>query len=441
MTINPAPHMKTSSTLPDGIEFSGLDRRKFFKLLGLAGASLAFPRLMSAASPVARIVVVGAGFGGATAAKYLALWGKGRVQVTLVDANPQHYSCILSNLVVTGSLGMADITIGLGTLSTKYGISFLQGRAMAVNPVSRSVDVATGNGTTSLPYDHLVLAPGIDFVPPAGDYNPELTPHAWIAGPQTSLLRSQVAGLKKKGVFVMTIPKAPYRCPPGPYERACVVADFIKRKKLGGKVIVLDANPGITAEPVNFGNAFTKTFKGIVDYRPNCQVLSVSSAAKLLVTTQGNVTGQVVNHIPDMKACALVAGAGLVDAGSRWAAVDPLTYGSIRYPEIHVIGDSQATGQPKSGTMANAQAKVCADAILRALDGQAPNQAPVTMSACYSPITSKSASWLTASYQYDPATRAMKRVEASFGEAKAPSAENYIDMFDWANSLFEDTFL
>jgi NADH dehydrogenase FAD-containing subunit len=432
--------MNTPSSFNGILEASSLDRRNFVKLLGMVGASLAFPRIASAANPALRVVVVGAGFGGATAAKYLSLWGGNRVQITLVDANPAHISCILSNLVVTGALGMSDITIGLQNLATKYGVSLVLGRAMSVNPAARSVDVATSGGTTSLPYDHLILAPGIDFVTPAGDYNPELTPHAWVAGPQTELLRRQVVGLKKKGVFVMNIPKAPYRCPPGPYERACVVADYIKRKKRKGKVIVLDANPGITAEPVNFGNAFSKTFKGIVEYRPNCQVLAVNSAAKTLVTSQGNVTGSVVNYLPDMRAGALVSAAGLVAAGSRWAAVDPLTYGTPSYPEIHVIGDSQATGQPKSGTMANAQAKVCADAIIRSLDGQPPNPAPVTMSACYSPITSKTASWLTASYQYDPATLSMKRVEESFGEAKSPNSENYIDMFDWANSLFEDTF-
>ncbi len=419
---------------------SSLDRRSFFRMLGLAGASFAVPTIVSAATPPARVVVVGGGFGGATAAKYLALWGKGRVSVTLVDASAQHISCILSNLVVTGTLGMPDVTIGLGTLSSKYGVNLVVGRATGVSPVAKTVEVSTAKGMVSLPYDHLILAPGIDFVQPAGAYDANVTPHAWVAGPQTLLLKQQLAGLKKGGSFVMTIPKAPYRCPPGPYERACVVADYIKRKKLGGKVIVLDANPGITAEPVNFGNAFTKTFAGIVSYKPNCPVLSIDSAKRTLTTPLGKISGQVVNHLPDMKAGALIAAAGLLDAGARWAAVDPLTYGTIRYPEIHVIGDSQATGQPKSGTMANAQAKVCADAILRAIDGQPPNPGPVTMSACYSPITSKTASWLTASYQYDAPSRSMKRVEASFGEAKAPSAENYIDMFDWANSLFEDTF-
>lgn len=432
--------MKSIAKINNVMNASTLDRRKFLKLLGVAGASLAFPHIGRAQSAAAHIVVVGGGFGGATAAKYLAMWGQGLVNVTLVDANPNHISCILSNLVVTGAIPMSDITVGLGKLGSKYGINLVMGRATTVNPVTKTVAVTTATGPVNLQYDRLILSPGIDFVTPAGAYDPALTPHAWVAGPETDLLRKQVAGLKKGGAFVMNIPKAPYRCPPGPYERACLIADYIKRKKLGGKVIVVDANPGITAEPVNFGNAFNNTFKGIVQYMPNVQVLSVDSPGRKLVTTKGTIDGSVVNYLPDMKAPAWMAACGLVETGARWAGVDPLTYASVRYPDIHVVGDSQATAQPKSGTMANAQAKVCADAIVRALNGQAPNQSPVTMSACYSPITNKTASWLTATYQYDAATKSMKRVEASFGEAKTPNAENYIDMFDWANSLFEDTF-
>jgi NADPH-dependent 2,4-dienoyl-CoA reductase/sulfur reductase-like enzyme len=291
-----------------------------------------------------------------------------------------------------------------------------------------------------LPYDKLILSPGIDFITPPGSYDATLTPHAWVAGKQTELLRDQIATLRKGDVFVMNIPKAPYRCPPGPYERACVIADIILRKRLKGKVIVLDANPGITAEPVNFGNAFTKTFKGIVDYRPNVAITSINSANRSVATNQGVFKGKVLNYLPDMKAGGIVAAAGLLDAGGRWAPVNPLTYASLIKPDIHVLGDSQATAQPKSGSMANSQAKVCADAILREIGGNPPDPQPMTTSACYSPITNRTASWLTASFQYDPATGQMKRVDASFGEAEKPSTENYNDMFRWANSLFADTF-
>jgi NADPH-dependent 2,4-dienoyl-CoA reductase/sulfur reductase-like enzyme len=239
----------------------------------------------------------------------------------------------------------------------------------------------------------------------------------------------------------MTVPKAPYRCPPGPYERACVVADYVKRRKPGSKVIVLDANPTFTAEPHTFDNAFRVTYAGIVEYYTNVAVTSVDSATRTVTTTAGTFTSSVLNVIPNQQAGKVARDAGLaVDASARWAPVDVLSYASAVHPDIHVIGDSQATGQPKSGHMASSQAKVCADAILRAFGGLGPDPAPTTNSACYSPITASTASWLTAAYQYDPVTRSMVRVEAAFGEASAPSKDNYEEMFHWADNIFADSF-
>jgi sulfide dehydrogenase [flavocytochrome c] flavoprotein chain len=421
---------------------NSLSRRRLIQILGGTSAFAALPSLGLAATParVLRVVIVGAGFGGATAARYLRLWGGDKVSVTLVDAHAAHYSCILSNLVVTGAMKMDQITLDLSVLKDIYGVKLVRGLATAVDATTRTVTVKSASGVLALPYDKLILSPGVDFIKPPGSYNATLTPHAWVAGKQTELLRDQIAMLKSGDTFVMNIPKAPYRCPPGPYERACVIADIILRKNLKGKVIVLDANPGITAEPVNFGNAFARTFKGIVDYRPNTVITSINSVNRTVTTTKGIVIGKVLNYLPDMKAGGIVAAAGLLDAGGRWAPVDPLTYASVFNPRIHVLGDSQATAQPKSGTMANAQAKICADAILREISGNQPDQKPMTTSACYSPITNRTASWLTASYQYDQVTRQMMRVEESFAEAESPNNENYTDMFRWANSLFADTF-
>ncbi len=422
-----------------------MDRRSFVKWIGAAGAGAVctgWPRRARAQSLPPRVVVVGGGFGGATVAKYLKVWGGKAVSVTLVDTNPFHYSCILSNLVVAKVMDLPDIQMSFASLQSVHGVEFVQGRAVAVGTNPMSVTVETAGGSRMLSCDRVVLSPGVDFVTPAGSYDPLLTPHAWIAGDQTQLLRKMLAGMKKKKTFLMNIPKAPYRCPPGPYERACVVADYIKRKKLGGKVVVLDANPSIQAEPETFSKAFSKTFKGIVDYRPGTPVTAVDSSGRSLVTEAGTFNGAVVNFIPEHKAGRIVFDAGLVDTanGARWAAVDPLSYESLRVPGVHVLGDSQATGQPKSGTMANSQAKVCADAILRWIGGNPPDPSPTTMSACYSPITSKSASWLTATYQYDGVAKAMVRVAESFGEADAANSENYVDMFRWAEGLFGDCY-
>ncbi len=429
-----------------------VNRRQFLKLAGIASALAALPRAVGAATTPARVVVVGGGFGGATAAKYIRMWG-GNVQVTLVDPNASHISCILSNLVVTGALPMSKITLGYGSLRSRYGISVLQGRAIAIDGGGNTLTVSTAVGNQVLPYDHLVLSPGIDFIAPNGAWNPDLTPHAWQAGAQTTLLRDQLASMRNGEVFVMTVPKSPYRCPPGPYERACVVADYLKRKRYGSaKVIVLDANPGIQAEPVGFGNAFNFTHAGMIEYVPNATVLSVDSASRSIATTAQVVSNaRVLNVIPNQKAGAIAAMLPLNTQG--FVPVDALTYAVSGYPNIHVIGDacavpaSDGKGVPKSGHMANSEAKVCADAIVRALAGEAPDTNVTTNSACYSPITSKTASWLSASFNYgdilDTAGnvkgKGMHRVD--LGESDRASGDHYEDMFTWAKSLFADSFV
>ncbi len=428
-----------------------VNRRQFLKLAGAASALAALPRAVGAATTSARVVVVGGGFGGATAAKYIRMWG-GNVQVTLVDPNASHMSCILSNLVVTGALPMSKITLSYASLKSKYGISLVQGRAVAIDGGGNTLTVSTASGNQILPYDHLVLSPGIDFISPSGAWNPDLTPHAWQAGPQTTLLQNQLASMRDGELFVMTVPKSPYRCPPGPYERACVVADYLKRKRYNNaKVIVLDANPGIQAEPVAFGNAFNFTHAGMIEYIPSATVLSVDSASRSIATTAQVISNaRVLNVIPNQKAGAIAATLPLNAQG--FVSVNPLTYAVAGYPNIHVIGDSCAVpasdgrGVPKSGHMANSEAKVCADAIVRALAGEAPDTNVTTNSACFSPITSKTASWLSASFNYgdiyDAAGnvkgKGMERVD--LGESDRINGDNYEDMFTWANSLFADSF-
>lgn len=416
------------------------NRRDFLKGLGLASTAWMLPRQLSAQSAPPHVVVIGGGFGGATVAKYLKLWG-GNINVTLIDRSAQHYACILSNLVVTGALSMSRITLDYGTLKSKRGVNVIQGEALEVDPAARRVNVLVNGQYLAYPYDKLVLAPGIEFIPPDGNYREDLTPHAWKAGPQTLLLKQMLSSMSSKQTFVMTIPKSPYRCPPGPYERACSVADFLKRRKSGCKVVVLDANPSIQAEPHNFGIAFNETYKGMLTYIPNAGVLSVDSKTKTVTTAAGKFTGHVLNVIPNQRAGQIITNAGLAnDPTGRWSLVNPLSYASPIHPDIHILGDSQATGQPKSGHMANAQAKVCADAIIRAFRGEAPDPNPVTSSACFSPITSSKASWLTASFQYDPGTKSMKRVEASFAEASSATSDGMQQMFQWADNIFADSF-
>ena len=428
-------------------------RRDFLKLASLAAAGWSFPKAIHGATTAPRVVVIGGGFGGATVAKYLKLWG-GNIDVTLIDRAASHYACILSNLVVTGALPMSSITLGFDKLAANHGVTLLQGRAEAIDPPGNTLTVSTASGRKVLPYDHLVLSPGIDFSPAPGIWDPLRTPHAWQAGAQTTLLKNQLAAMRSYDTFVMTVPKAPYRCPPGPYERACVVADYLKRKgRTGAKVVVLDANAGITAEPEAFGRAFNVTHASVIQYYPNATVVSVDSTTRSINTSVKSIkNAKVLNYIPNQRAGKIAQQLALDAAG--FVPVDPLTYGVAAHPNVHVIGDSCSVPSsygkavPKSGHMANSEAKVCADAIIRSLSGYEPDQDIATSSACFSPITSKSASWLSANFIYGDiygkdgqvTGKGMHRVDLGEAPPDRVNGDSYEDMFQWAESLFADSY-
>ncbi|MDP2786281.1 MAG: FAD-dependent oxidoreductase, partial [Sulfurimicrobium sp.] len=379
------------------------------------------------------VVVVGGGMAGATAAKFLRLWGGSKVKVTLIDQSATYSSNIMSNLVLNGSTTMSQLTYNYNTLKTVYGINFVQGSVVGIVPPvgSGTGSVRLANGT-SIVANKIILAPGIEF-----DSVPGLTPalqdsyvtHAWKAGAQTTKLASQIRNMPVGGTFIMTIPAAPYRCPPGPYERACVVADWVKKNKgPNARVIVLDANPFIQAEKHSFEQAFGVTHKGVIDYRPNQTVASVSvstTGGKHAVTTNTETLyADVLNVIPSHKAGKIITdNPALANvSGGRWAGVDVRSYESTGVPNVYVIGDSAASGQPKAGHIANQEAKLCADAITRALRGDLiPNPAPKTNSACYSPITADTASWLTAVYGYDAVNNKMVLVPGA-GPIEAAAA-------------------
>jgi NADH dehydrogenase FAD-containing subunit len=338
---------------------------------------------------------------------------------------------------------MGSLTFSYDTLRTKYGVNTVIGEVVAIDPVGVKVTLADG---TVLTADRIVMAPGITFDTVDGLGISDKMPHAWQAGPQTALLASQLkamtAGLNHN--VVLTIPKTPYRCPPGPYERACLIADWLKVNKRGSKLIVLDANPDFVTEKDNFLNAFTNLYGNIVEYHNNAEVVQVSPSDMTLLTKLGDTYhGDVVNMIPRQRAGALVTTAGLNNATEgRFAGVNVLSYASTvpGAEKVHIIGDSSATTQPKAGHIANQEAKVCADAISRILSGGTPDPAPVTNSACYSTITMTQASWLTAAFQYDTATSAMKVVAASSAASTGWSQDNFGEMGTWFKALMADSF-
>lgn len=389
------------------------------------------------AKPKARVIVIGGGMAGATVAKYLRLWGDA-VVVTLVERNPKYLSNILSSLVLTGQRTMSSLTFGYDTLRDRYGVQIIFDEVVEVDPVAVTVKLASGG---LLPADRIVMAPGIEFDAVPGLIDSNRMPHAWQAGPQTTLLAQQLAAMPSDGVFVLTIPKAPYRCPPGPYERACLIADWLKEKKPRAKIIVLDANPDIVAEKENFSNAFAGLHANFLEYRAGVDVSSVDTDQMTLFTNDGTFRGDVINLIPQQRASALAAKAGLVaTASGGFAPVDVLSYASTMEPKVHVIGDSIDSTQPKAGHIANQEAKVCADALARIFAGEQPDPSPVTNSACYSTITRTQAGWLNAVFQYDSAAKVMSAVPNSLAASAGWSGENFKEMGKWFDALMADTF-
>ena len=472
-----------------------MDRRNFIKNLGL-GTLAASVTTTSAIKSVAasgisspyEIVVVGGGFGGASVAKYVALWGSGNVKVTLIDSNPSHVSCILSNLVLNGQKTVSNLTFNLTQSATKHNFTFKQGTLSSIGTTTngnRCVILSTGE---TVVFVKLILAPGIDFIYPAGMVNPNWTdtntpfPHAWKAGLQTNNLRDQLKKLPSGGNarVVMTIPAKPYRCPPGPYERACLIADYLKTKKGGGKLYVLDANPYIQAEPASFSFAFAEMYKGIIEYHPNAVVNGVNASGAfnpavtlpknksldvtynptpappnplphkmpLTAVTQIMATDKfhLVNVIPNQKAADFLFKDEFkyLLNGKKWAGVHLDTYQSNYDNDIYIIGDAHDSIQPKAGHIANSEAKVCADALLRALNlrpaRMMPDEAPVTNSACFSPITATTASFLTTGFRYDMVSKDVVKIKEASGEAEQISSDNYKMMLAWANNLFAEVF-
>ena len=415
-----------------------MDRRSF--LQAAAGWAAVLASGMTAAaprSPKARVLIVGGGMAGATLAKYLRLWGDA-VDVTLIERQATYTSSIMSNLVLTGQRTLSGLVYGYDALQSRYGVHVIIDDVVEVDPVTTSVKLASGKQLTA---DRIVLAPGIGFDPVPGLDDARRMPHAWQAGPQTTLLAQQLAALQTGGVVAITVPKMPYRCPPGPYERACLIADWLKANKPRAKLILLDANPDIAVEKDNFQRAFRELYGDIIEYRRGVDIASVDPKKMTLATSSGLVHADVVNLIPRQRAAALVANAGLAtDGQARFAPVDVLSYASSTAPKLHVIGDSCATTQPLAGQMANQQAKVCADALTRIFVGQQPDPAPVTNSACYSTITRSEAGWMTAVFQYDRAARVMQPVAKASAASNGWTQKDFKQMNKWFDALMADTF-
>ena len=419
---------------------SDLSRRQLLGAgLALSGLSLAGCATGGAGGPsIGRVVIVGGGFGGSTAARYLRLWG-GNVDVILVERNASFISCPISNLVLGGHKQMADITRGYDGLRA-LGVKLVQGEVTAVDAAGKKVKLAGG---AELAYDRLILSPGVDFML---DGTPGLQAaldsgrvlHGWKAGPQTLALRQQLQAIPDGGVFAMSIPKVPYRCPPGPYERACMVASYFKQFKPRSKVLVLDANPEVQSKKALFEKAFKDHYSGILEYRANNELKEVTGTTAKLEFD--DVKADVLNVIPPQRAGEIARSAGLLNMNNRWVGVNWLTMESTGAPGIHVLGDAtfSAPAMPKSGHMANQHAKVAAAAIIELLQGKPVNAAPVVMNTCYSFVTATDVVHVASVHQYDDKDKTFKTVPGSGGVSAAAGQLEGRYALSWADNIWAD---
>ena len=424
-----------------------LDRRDFLKL-GAAGAALSmFPGCATTSGSEIvkktgqRVVIVGGGFGGATAAKYIRMWSNNQIEVVLIERNATFISCPMSNTVLGGTRTISDLTRSYDTLQKKHGVKLVHGEVTGINPQNQTVRLADGY----VSYDRLIVAPGIDFMFDKieglnAKVAEESIPHAWKAGAQTVMLRKQLEAMPDGGVFAMSVPKAPYRCPPGPYERACQVAFYLKNHKPKSKVLILDANPDVTAKKGLFTAAWKELYPGMVEYRGNAEVTKVDVARKIAKTEFDDVKADVLNIIPPMKAGAVANMAGLVNVGGRWCGVDFLTYESKVHYNIHVVGDAISAPQPKAGHMANSQAKICAAAVVELMQGRKPDPNPSAANTCYSMVNGTEAVHVAIVLRYDAAKQAMVVAEGSGVSDKRSELEGVL-AGHWLNNILDDVLM
>jgi sulfide dehydrogenase [flavocytochrome c] flavoprotein subunit len=409
-----------------------MKRRDFLKLAGaasLAGCATAAPSR-------ARVVVIGGGFGGATAAKYIRLWDP-TIDVVLVERDAGFVSCPISNLVLAGYSSMGEISRGYDGLR-RHGVQVVRDNVVAVDAAKKSVRLASGG---DIAYERLVVSPGIDFMfGEVAGFQEAMQAgsalHAWKAGPQTVALRSQLEAMPDGGVYILAVPLAPYRCPPGPYERASMVAAYFKQAKPRSKVLVLDANPDVTSKAGLFKAAWKDLYPGILEFRGNSKVVGVERGA--VRTEFETVRGDVLNVVPPHRAGDIAVQAGLITTNNRWCDIDWRTMESKAVKGVHVLGDAtlSAPGMPKSGSMANNHAKIAAAAIVEQLNGRTPQPVKI-INTCYSFVSQKEAIRVSSVHEWDGNT--LTAVKGSGGVSAARSDAEGTYAWNWARTIWADS--
>jgi len=377
-----------------------------------------------------RVVVVGGGWGGATAAKYVRL-ADPSVEVYLIEPSKQFVSCPFSNLVLSGVRTLDSMSFDY-TRMRGHGVKVIHELATAIEPGAKRVRLGEG----WLQYDKLIVSPGVEFqyeqiegLKEAGDR----VLHAWKAGPQTTMLAQQLQAMPDGGVFVMTVPPVAYRCPPGPYERASQIAWYLKTHKPKSKLLVLDANPNVVSKTALFRKAW-EAYPNL-EFRGSNKVVKVDPGARTVTTELGDtVKYDVVNVIPPQRAGTIAVEADLVGADKRWCEVNHVTYESVKHKDIHVVGDS-TTGLPvpKSGNVANAMGKIAAAVVVAQLAGKPVPQMPPG-NTCYSWVSDREAIAVVNVYRIDNG----KVVQIEQKLTPAQSAAVAQNSLGWAQSIWSD---
>lgn len=429
-----------------------MDRRQLLQQLmtgaTLAGGAGALGLLSGCASAggggtKAQVLVVGGGYGGATVSKYVRLLSDYGIGVTMIEPNREFVSCPISNLVLSGDRTMADITNPYTGLSGKHGVRIVHDRVAAVDVDKRQVRLDSGG---SIAYDKLVLAPGIDMMwdrvqglQAAHDAGQIL--HAWKAGPETVALRRQLEAMRDGGSYAIVIPEVPYRCPPGPYERASMVAAYFKRHKPKSKVLILDANPDVTSKGPLFKKAWAELYPGMVEFRAQHKAVAVDGATRTVkFEVHDDLRADVLNVLPPMRAGTLAVQTGLANANARWCHVDFLNFESTAAKGIHVIGDAiqVAAGMPKSGHMANSHAKVTAAAIVAELQDIAIDPHPMLTNVCMSYVDEAHVIHVASVHEYVPTQKTFSTIGGSGGVSDVRSDLEAAYARAWARNIWAD---
>jgi sulfide dehydrogenase [flavocytochrome c] flavoprotein subunit len=418
-------------------------RRELGGLAGVALLTALAPR-MARGQAKPRVVVIGGGIGGATVARYLAAGAPG-IDVTLVEPKRRYLTCFFSNLYLAGLRTLDSLSHGYEALAQKYGINVIHELATGIDPAARTV---TLQGGALLPYDRLVLAPGVAFkfggIEGYDEAATEVMPHAWNAGPQSERLRRQLESMEDGGLFVIAVPPDPFRCPPAPYERASLVAYYLKQYKPKSKVLILDAKDAFKPQDV-FQDAWARHYPGMIEWLPKQftgGVKAVDVKNRSVITASGEFKAAVANVIPAQSAGPLAKQAGLTNEAG-WCPVDPATFESALQRDIHLIGDAIVGGDmPKSAFSANSQAKACAFVIAAALTGS-PRFPPHLFNSCYTFLAPDDAFSNALNFQPDAAAHKIKVVNtfvSKVGESAETRRKCAHEAIGWYSAFTHDTF-